>query len=723
MAMTSEQVRQWMADKKQAEASNFVGPPEPTRRQQRQARFERESAEIGADPTPPLVRDVLGAASVIGQQPRDFAAGVVEEALSPSVGLGMAGALAGEKIGTAGGPGGKMIGLGVGAGLGTATGSLIESHFENKGAAEAVEDALQLGASAAVTDILTAKTARLAGAGYRTAKSRLLRGADVAAAPTGGLFGRLQQSTHELLDFAKEMRNDLAHDLQVAGVNLGDVSVEDLDRFQAAPLRPAQLTHGEFLDQIESWVDGSAMGNPFRRLKEKHEAILRAYAESWKRSIGALVDDPRQLSKLVKAELDKVYNRKTGVRSSRVSAIHQSVESAVGTRSIDIGDMIPDLEDDLAQWARTAAEHPDVEGAGKVMGSMKALLNRAKSLAAGDQDVAPVSFTDIKRLRTGFRDLGNTFAPTSADAKARAGKVVQRLTKRMGDELRDFDVARGVDPDKAPAFGAGESYYQKWTAGRKATRHLENEKTRLRLDKLTELIDEGKEGAKAIQVIIPDSISSTNLRLLRDRVGGPKSETWKRLQRWKAEDILNRHITRKKTDFAGLLDDLELIRGARGKRGLGDLFGDEQARKLTQFARLGERMLAKNPTGSKVAVNISEARAIFALITLGGAGGGAAGVVTTGVAAGSFLVGMRLLAKWMMNPKTADLVLTGMRPGWDKTKRGIEAVAALGARAMAEAGLEDVPVDEAAGGDGIVFVPNKPMSRLDYRRMFRAGVQ
>ena len=124
-----------------------------------------------------------------------------------------------------------------------------------------------------------------------------------------------------------------------------------------------------------------------------------------------------------------------------------------------------------------------------------------------------------------------------------------------------------------------------------------------------------------------------------------------------------------------------------------------------------------------MAVNISEARAIFALITLGGAGGGAAGVVTTGVAAGSFLVGMRLLAKWMMNPKTADLVLTGMRPGWDKTKRGIEAVAALGARAMAEAGLEDVPVDEAAGGDGIVFVPNKPMSRLDYRRMFRAGVQ
>jgi len=748
MAMTPAEVRAQLAERREQAASlatdqpqargPLVGPPEATRQQRRDMRLAEEQGQASTDPTPPMVATILGGARMVGEQPREFAAGVVEEALSPSSSMGIAGGLAGEKLGRPFGAPGVLVGGVGGAAIGTVVGSLIESRWENKSAATAIEDAWQLGAAGAVTDILVNRSMRLGKGLWNAGKNRVLRGAAEGELPAGGLFGNVVADAEELVGFGQEMRADLVRDLQTAGVDMRGLTIEDIDRWAEAPFRPAQLTHGEFLDTVEAWVEGSSFaGNNFRRMKEKTLTVLNAYAESWKRSLGPLVDDPRKLSKLVKAELDKVYGR-GGTRSGHVSGIHKSVKNAMGGRPIDITDLAGDLADDIAEWENIAALHPDKEGVGAVLSDMKKFYRRAKDLSEGVDGVEGLSFEDVKQIRTGYREMTDALPPTSRQARKKSGGMQQKLTRKLEDALREFDASRGADPDKAPAFGVGESYLQKWKAGNKATRHLEQEKSRLRLDKLTELIDEKKEGAKAIQALVPDNISTTNLRLLRDRLGGPKSPTWERIQRWKGEQLLSKHLTRKKTDFSGLLDELELIKGTQGKEGLKEFLGREHADTLTKFARLGELSLAKNPVGSKVAVNINEAKVTFDMIKFfttpatlagglvtggpGGAAVGAASGAAAGAASGAvFIIGMRQLAKWMMDPKTADLVLTGMKPGWNKTKRGIEAVAALGARAMAEAGLEDVPVDGAEGNDDVVVIP-KNIPYLELRRMHRAGV-
>lgn len=581
------------------------------------------------------------------------------------------------------------------------------------------------------------------------AKSKLLRHAKPGQLPKGGIVGRAMDDADEAFSMGREMAYDLKAMID-SGRYTSRLTPAELDRHLQGSLTAPQLTHGEFFDQLAGRFEGSTAGQPIRRLQESTKRLWEDWADMYKKNIGVIVDDPQQLTAMAKTEIDRFV--KLGDDAN--SALHQRVMGAVGSDSFTLAEIqgafsgaggIDSVESIIHGWKRIASQTPDPEKIGRIVGNAEGIIKTARARARqaqkianaaaagkplkGNAGVPPVQLTveEARRIRTLYREARQaTPAGTAATAQADSIKVENALKKLIEDHLTNVDNLAGTT-------GTPQSLSTTWSKANKQSLKSAKDKVRMRVTKLTELIDERKLGPEALDTLVPDSMSPINIRLLRENMGGASAPVWKSIQAFKAEQLMQDLIVKGgKADFNGLLARLTDIRSRAHMR---ELLGTSGYDSLRRYAVFGREATRASPVAASTRLQVQENGWMrIAAITAAGAAGGvgaakalggsqsetgaaaALGVAATGLA---IFIAPRQVAKWLVSPGTAEYVLTGMNPK-STPKQVAAAVARLTTMAMAEADKTvGTPLHELATGTPDIIAVD-PKMRPEEARLFSA---
>ena len=623
----------------------------------------------------------LPAVGAVGEGIKAVATEAAPEILTPSV-------LGGTIGGVAGGRFGGQSGARFGSGVGTALGRSVESIAEGEGVTGALTS-LPIGfAEGYASEVIGEKASRL----WQASKSRFFRKAPVGELPAeGSIFGKAIDDSKELHEYGKFMGRELERDfnaLRSAG-GKSPLTGTEVERLKKGFFTPAQLTEGDLLDQAEAMGSASMTGGKMRRFKRTRERALGAYAEMYRRSLGEATDDPVTLAKFLKEKAAAVFDD----RNTKISAAYERVMDVAGDRMIDLRPARAALQEQVADWEARAALSPDKQKIAPVMARIKRFTQVREDPTTGYFTIesAPLTLRQTQQLRSDWLEMRRMLKDTASKAKGATGSAIKEIDGAIDSVLKKVSAEMGqtgkntIDRQyRAANFGYGR---------------LKGHMDRLQMDAVTELVDRKKAGAEAIRELFPNGASTRHADLLKNTLGGENSPGWQKVRRWYGDELLNRHMRGGRIGFDGLVD--ELTQAGEGRLAqIKTVLGDEYFNTLHQFAKVGQAAGRGNPVGDKIAINIAETGA---LLSLGGASAGLFGDYDAmgGLAGSAVFIPTYTLNRWLANPKTAELVLTGMKGNGGRAFA--REMAALLTRTIAEEGTDSMirPVPKTASRDDL----------------------
>lgn len=557
---------------------------------------------------------------------------MVRAALQPSTSLGLAGGLIG---GAYGGPAGARYGGVVGSGIGTSLDKIIAGEpvfsLENAGDT-AANMAFSLGG-----DILGQKVASFVGSKVGALKGRIA--SKVWGEATDGA-----EAVHEAgKQLALDAQNDVANVLAAGGVPMRP---EDLDRAVQGIFSASDLMESQALDQAQAVASGSFIGSgPIRNLKVIQERTLEAAKNAYKRAVGPYFDDAGKLGKALSAKVEKFAEGQKAIESG----LHERVRAIAGNTTVDLTGIHGNLDSTLALIDKIAGANPDIEGISKIVQSAREIAGRAAGgVAADGTPIPPTPFTfdEAKKLRTMYRELAEKVGKAGYNS---AAKDAKQVVKNLSDVMeKSLDDTVPVDP-------AGRTVRQLWQRANRKSFEINDIVEKAQIKSLIELADEGGVGSQVVEELAPKLGTAASIRRVRFLLGGKDTYEWKALSRWKLEGMLN-GMTPKKA--LSLLTDVQS--SGPGPAAYREMFGEAYP-KIVKLLKVASFAKNANPAGSKMAPHLIETGLVLSLpaAVMKGplAALGAAGT------AGTYVVGMKTLAKWLTDPKTADMALGLIRPG------------------------------------------------------------
>lgn len=627
-----------------------------------QARAELARREAAITATGPIDAP-LEAVGRTSAAATEAAMRALPEIVTPSVVGGTVGGVAGARLG------GKE-GARVGSGVGTALGRSVESVMEGGGVTGAITS-LPVGfAEGYASEMIGEKAASV----WRTAKSRFFRKAGVGELPAeGSLFGKALDDAKELHEWGKFMGRELERDanaLRQAG-GRPPLTPREIERMKQGVFTPAQLTEGDLLDQAEAMGSASMTGGTMRRFKRTRDRAWTAYADVYKKSLGESVEDPLVLARFMKEKAKAVFDD----RGVKISAIYDHVMDAAGDRTIDLLPARSALHETIMDWEARAAVSPDKQKIAPIIKRIKR-FTRLNEDPAGNITVEsiPLTLRQTQQLRSDWLEVSRTLKDTSSKAKGVTSDAIGEIDKAVDTTLKQASAEMGLTGKNA--------LDKRYKIANFAHRRKKREMDRLQMGAVVDLVDKKKAGVLAVRTMFPPDISTENVSLLR-HVLGP--EEWPKVRRWYGDELLDRHITSGRVNFNGLYDELTQTGGGRLAQ-TKEVLGDDYYNTLRRFAEVGRQASKPNPAGSKVAINIAETGAVLS------AAGGGAGLLgeqsgKIGIlGSAAIFVPMAVLNRWLANPRSAELVLTGMK---GKGGMGLSReLSALVARTIAEEGAD-----------------------------------
>lgn len=443
--------------------------------------------------------------------------------------------------------------------------------------------------------------------------------------------------------------NDVGNVVAEGGIPL---SPDDLRRAQKGLFSAPELMESQALDQTEAFLKSSFVGSgPIRRLELIRSKTFEAAKKAYKRAIGPYMDDAGKLGDLLGKKVDEFAS---GVENY-TSAQHQFVDDIAGDTVVNLLPVVDKGDPVIAAMEKLKGLSPGLQGVDSTLTTLKNL--RAKVTAtlpprvgANGQIVEPLAntftFREAKKLRTAYREAGQMLERAGANSGAAEAKSVEASLSKVMEEALD---------NTTPVDMAGRTVRQVWKRANGRTRDMVKLTDKAQLDAVIDLADESNMGAQVVDKLAPKLANAGGVKTVRRLLGGASDESWKRVQRWRVEGLFNSNTPERALSLL-----TEVQKNGPGPAVYRELLGDSYG-KIVDFLKAETYARMKNPAGSKRTANMIEAG--LALAIPGSAFGGPLAAVSAATAAGTWVVGMKTLSKWMMNPKTADMAIGLVRAG------------------------------------------------------------
>ena len=588
---------------------------------------QRKAAQQPAPVAPQEAADVAQITQGAGETPGIVR--VAQSALSPSVSLGLAGGLVGGVVGKT--PAAARAGGAAGTALGTTLENFIKGEsltgMENVKDV-AVNTALSLGG-----DIVGAKVGKALGRKFGSVGGRLRSKA----------IGTVTDGAAEVHDIGKELARaaeaDIANVVAEGGIPM---SPDDIKRATRGIFTAPQLMESQALDQAEAVAKGSFIGQgPIRRMELIRDKTFDAAKNAYKRAVGPYLDDAGKLGRALSSKVEGFVDK----TREKTSVLHEFVDQQAGDAPVEISTIRQGLDGAIETLDKIRGATPDPEGMDKILESIKGLAQRATpelDPLTGEvmREAVPFSWREAKLLRTRFRQVAEVAGNKGYNAAAaEARTAVKNLTSVMEEAL----------DDTVPVDAAGRSLRKVWQRANSRTFKTERLVEKAQLEAVFDLADERNLGAQVVDKLAPRLGNAENIKTTRRLLGGSKSEPWKMLQRWRIEGLLNSNTPEK-----ALRTLTEVQQTGPGPAAYREILG-EHYDKVVKLLKAQTFAGLKSATGGKVAPHLIETGLVVSLgaSPLRGPGASAAALG----AAGTWVIGMKQLSKWMTDPKTADMVL------------------------------------------------------------------
>jgi hypothetical protein len=554
------------------------------------------------------------------------AASMVQSALSPSVSLGATGGIIGGMVGK------TSAAVKTGGAVGTAIGTTAEALMRGESPLtleNAKDTAINVGANLAADfgmDKLAAGARALGRKGFRMVAP--VKATALEAATIGETL-------------ARDAEADVANVLAEGGVPL---TPEEIKRATQGVFTAPELVDSGVLDQAEAFAAGSVFGGgKLRDVKALREKTFEAAKTAYKRAVGPFIDDAGKLGKLLTDKVERFMD----TTREYTSKLHETVDAAVGNQPVDLVPIRDGLDGAIRTLRKIRGASPDPEGMDSILSSIEALSNKAMpstNLQTGAVTPGvPFTWREAKQLRTRFRQVAEVAGKKGYGAAAtEARTAVKNLTGIMESAL----------DDTVPVDTAGRTMRQLWKRANTRTFQTEKLAERAQLAAVFDLADERNVGAQVLDKLAPRLGNAENIKTTRRLLGGSNSPEWQMLQRWRVEGLLNSHTPEKALKLL-----TEVQQSGPGPAAYREMLGPKHFPKIRDFLKASAYATTHTTSSpGKFLPRMTEGGFMLALPAAAVVGGGA-GAGAMGALAGTWIVSMRQLSKWLTNPKTADMAL------------------------------------------------------------------
>ena len=489
---------------------------------------------------------------------------------------------------------------------------------------------------------------------------------------------------------ATDAANDISNVVAEGGIPL---TPDDVRRATKGLFTAPELMESQTLDQAEAFVKGSFVGSAaIRGMSLLRSKTFEAAKTAYKRAIGPYVDDAGKLGKLLSSKVDEFASGVT----EYTSAQHQFLDELAGDTPVDLSSVVGKADPVIAAMEKLKGTYPSIQGVDSIVGTLKNLQRKVNAtlpvrIGANGLPVAPPATTfnwrEAKRMRTGFREARQALEKAGASSgAAEAGAAEASLSKVMEEAL----------DNTTPVDMAGRTARQVWKRANGRTKDMVDLTQRAQLDAVIDLADEKNLGAQVIDKLSPKLGNSDNIKTVRRLLGGAKSESWQKLQRWRVEGLLNSNTPAR---ALSLLTDVQ--QSGAGPAAYRELLGDHYG-KIADLLRAQVFAAQKNPAGSKVGTHLIENGLMLSLPA--SVMTGPLGMASAAGTAATWVVGMRQLSKWMTSPKTADMVIGLVRSGNRPSPFLLKQLARAVEQGIAEGAIgqdEFIPMPKTATREGL----------------------
>jgi hypothetical protein len=555
----------------------------------------------------------------------------VQSTLSPSVSLGVVGGIAG---GMSPIPGGARMGGVAGTALGTSAEALMrgESPLTLENAKDTV---VNVGANLAA-DYGMGKVAEGTRAVGRKVFGKMAPAR--AGAPEVATIGET---------LARDAEADVANVIADGGVPM---TPEEIKRATQGIFTAPELVDSAVVDQAESFAAGSVFGgSKLRGMTDLRNKTFEAAKTAYKRAVGPFIDDAGKLGGLLTTKVEKFMD----TAREYTSTLHDTVDAAVGDQPIDLVPIRDGLDGAIKTLGKVRGATPDPEGMDRILSSIEELAARATptvdpATGAVIAPATPFTWREAKMLRTRFRQVAEVAGKKGYGAAAsEARTAVKNLTGIMESAL----------DDTVPVDAAGRTMRQVWKRANARTFKTEKLAERAQLAAVFDLADERNIGAQVVDKLAPRLGNAENIKTTRRLLGGSNSPEWQMLQRWRVEGLLNSH-----TPERALKMLTEVQQTGPGPAAYREMLGPKNYTKIRDFLKASVYAGTHTSNGmGKILPRMTEGGFMLGL-PAGALVGGGAGAGTGAALAGTWIISMRQLSKWLTNPKTADMALGLVRP-------------------------------------------------------------
>lgn len=557
---------------------------------------------------------------------------MVQSALSPSVSLGAVGGLAGGLVGKT--PAAVRAGGAIGTALGTGAEALMRG--ESPLTLETAKDAaINVGANLAADVGITAGANAISKGGRKVFGK--VAGPPKTGAPEIATIGET---------LARDAEADVANVIAEGGVPM---TPEEIKRATQGIFTAPELVDSPLLDNAESFASGSIFGSSaLRQIRDIRSKTFDAAKTAYKRAVGPFIDDAGKLGGLLTDKVERFMD----TSREYTSKLHEMVDAAVGDQPVDIVPIKDGLDGAIRTLNKIQGAAPDPEGMDRILSSIQELANRATptmNLQTGA--VTPgTQFTwrEAKQLRTRFREVAQVAKNRGYGAASREAKTAEKNLSAI--------MEAGLD-DTAPVDAAGRTMRQVWKRANARTFRTEKLAERAQLAAVFDLADERNIGAQVVEKLAPRLGNAENIKTTRRLLGGAKTPEWQMLQRWRLEGLLNSN-----TPERALKLMTEVQQTGPGPAAYREMFG-EHYDKVRDFLKASVYAGARSGTsGGKILPRVREGGFVLGL-PAGAVATGGMNPAVAGSLAGTWVVSMQALSKWLTNPKTADMALGLVRKG------------------------------------------------------------
>lgn len=562
------------------------------------------------------------------------AARMVQSALSPSVALGAAGGVLGGMVGK------TPVAARLGSAAGTAIGTSAEKMMRGESPLtpdNAKDTAVNVGVNL-VADLGMTAAAKGVNAGGRKIFGKVAGPARVGAPEVSSIGETL----------ARDAEADVANVIADGGVPM---TPEEIKRATQGIFTAPELVNSPLLDQAESFAEGSVFGGGYiRGMKELRNKTFDAAKTAYKRAVGPFIDDAGKLGGLLTGKVEKFMDE----AREYTSTLHDTVDAAVGDAPVDITPIRDGLDGAIKTLGKIRGATPDPEGMDSILSSIEQLAARATPTidpvtGAIIKPATDFTWREAKMLRTRFRQVAEVVGRKGYNAaSSEARTAVKNLT----------GVMEGALDDTVPVDTAGRTMRQVWQRANTRTYKTEKLAERAQLAAVFDLADERNIGAQVVEKLAPRLGNAENIKTTRRLLGGTSSQEWQMLQRWRVEGLLNSN-----TPERALKMLTEVQQTGPGPAAYREMLGPKHYEKIRDFlkASVYAGTHASTP-GGKMLPRMTEGGFMLGL-PAGALVGSGAGAGLGATLAGTWVVGVRQMAKWLTNPKTADMALGLVRQG------------------------------------------------------------